>query len=1016
MGEKLIVGPINRGLNTDREPFNIDNDSFPTLINAYQWRGRIKRKRGTTFLARLQRYFDSTNYSYTNTIAPNTSYHITFDASGNANLLGPYTNAALDTFSLQANANIIPGTVTITASGGPTVYTDPAMDGTLSPAGTINYGTGQITIAAQAGQTATVVMRYYPDLPVMGLEDLVLNANEFPGNLAFDTVYSYNMVNTAPYPTYDVSFYKNPPSASINGFAYVQKTDVTPVTWNGDDYQQFFTVNYQGALWATNGINVPFDPTRKTMQFAPASTITYNSNTANTINLTITNCPLVVGDWVFFNEWTGANASTLNFQTGFVNAAAGAFASRTVDITLPWATLGAGPYGPGIVQYLTNRSSTTKDNLRWYDGDPTNGDFENPILNGRKGWVNFSPPLSQGDFSIADLPADQYYLVDARAIIAFKDRLLFLGPVVQTSTGTAIYLQDTVIYSQNGTPYYTASFTIPAGSTILSPNFTFHELLVPTNQTATAPSFFEDSTGFGGFVSAGFSQPIISVNVNEDVLIVGFTNRQSRLVYTGNDIVPFNFFIINSEYGTGSTFSTTTFDRGVVSVGSNGIVITSQISSERVDLDIPDQIFQFNLTNNGFERISSQRDFINEWIYFSYPSNQLGVKFPNQTLQYNYRDQSWGLFIETYTTYGVFRKVTGETWSTLTDFTWQEWSENWNAGASTLLQPQVIAGNQQGFVLIRDAETDEDASLEINNISFPSSITGATNTNPVVLTSNNTLTAGQTVAISGVGGMTQLNGNTYTVLSATPTTITINVDGTAFGVYTSGGTATPPLIYSPNHSLNNGDYIVINGVIGTDSTWANGKIFSVNRTSANELNLIPDITNPITAGTYFGGGSMTRMYIPFIQTRQFPVAWEMARKTRLGPQQYLFTKTQNGQITLQIYLSQNSGNPYNFGAIVGNSDDEDVVNSSLVYSTILYTCPESTNLGLTPANTNLIMPTASEQQQIWHRMNTSLIGDTVQIGFTLSDAQMRNSTFDNQFTEFELHSFVLDVQPSQVLA
>ena len=31
----------------------------------------------------------------------------------------------------------------------------------------------------------------------------------------------------------------------------------------------------------------------------------------------------------------------------------------------------------------------------------------------------------------------------------------------------------------------------------------------------------------------------------------------------------------------------------------------------------------------------------------------------------------------------------------------------------------------------------------------------------------------------------------------------------------------------------------------------------------------------------------------------------------------------------------------------------------------------------------------SQQEQIWHRMNTSLIGDTVQIGFTMSDDQMR---------------------------
>jgi len=65
---------------------------------------------------------------------------------------------------------------------------------------------------------------------------------------------------------------------------------------------------------------------------------------------------------------------------------------------------------------------------------------------------------------------------------------------------------------------------------------------------------------------------------------------------------------------------------------------------------------------------------------------------------------------------------------------------------------------------------------------------------------------------------------------------------------------------------------------------------------------------------------------------------------------------------------------------------------------------------------NMLMPTASYQEQIWHRINTSLVGDTVQVGFTMSDAQMRDPDFKNQFEEIELHSFIIDVSPSQVLS
>jgi len=69
-------------------------------------------------------------------------------------------------------------------------------------------------------------------------------------------------------------------------------------------------------------------------------------------------------------------------------------------------------------------------------------------------------------------------------------------------------------------------------------------------------------------------------------------------------------------------------------------------------------------------------------------------------------------------------------------------------------------------------------------------ITGITQANPAVITSSTTLAVGQSIQINGVGGMTQLNGNTYTVTAVSGTTVTINVDSTTFTAYTSGGTIT----------------------------------------------------------------------------------------------------------------------------------------------------------------------------------------------------------------------------------
>lgn len=936
MGEKIVVGPVNRGLRNDRTPFVIDNDSFPTLLNAYQWRGRIKRKRGTTQLGRLTRYFNSSSTSYSSTST------ITFDGSGNANLLTG--------FSLQTNGNIVPGSVTIVASGGPTTYTDPTKDGYLTPTGTsgpntITYSTGAILIPIQAGNTATATFLYYPDLPVMGLEDFVAISNQFPGTLGFDTTYSYNIITAFPYNIYDVSFYKNPPaSASLPG--YVQKTTVTPVTWNGQDYQQFWTTNYQGALWATNGINVPFSTTNIGMQYKPITgmviTTATGPNGPSTVTFTIVGHGLVVGDFVFINEvvYTAPNTTnSVNFQTGYVITVTNA---NTIVVEFPNAFLTGTYASGGIAQYLTNRSDITKDCIRWYDGDPTNGSATNPVLNGNLGWVNFAPPISKSNLSIGDLPAAQYYLVGARLIFPYKDRLLFLGPIVQSSTaGSQVYLLDTIIYSQNGTPYYTASFT---GDPSLATTI-FNPVLVPINQTATANAYWSDQTGFGGFITAGVDQEIISIGANEDVLIIGFTRLQSRLIYSGNDLVPFNFYIINSEFGSGSTFSAITMDQGVIAIGNRGFTITGQTEAKRIDLEIPDEIFEFRLTNNGTERVCSQRDFINEWIYFTYPVNAINYKFPTQTLQYNYRDNSWAIFIEAYTTYGSFKRQSGFTWATVgTVFpTWREWNQPWNAGDSTLLQPDVIAGNQQGFVIFRDTGTDEANSLYIS--SFSSS------------------------------------------------TITV-----------------------PDHCLNVGDYIVISGCLGTVASLVNGKIFSVGLVPTKDTFIL---NPPLPMGfTYFGGGVIQRMYVPFVQSKQFPVSWGMGRKTRLGPQQYLLTSTSNSQITLLIFLSQDADNAYNnleYPSSVGIIPQVSE-NNALIYSTVLYTCPESTNLGLTAANINLQMVTSPFQQQIWHRVNTSLIGDTVQVGFTMNDAQMRDVNFTNQFSEIEIHGFIIDVTASSLLA
>ena len=132
---------------------------------------------------------------------------------------------------------------------------------------------------------------------------------------------------------------------------------------------------------------------------------------------------------------------------------------------------------------------------------------------------------------------------------------------------------------------------------------TITPILVPTNQTGSPSAYFNDVAGFGGFASAGLDQPISTVSSNEDVLILGFdSSYQANLVFTGNEILPFAFYVINSELGSNSTFSAINTDAAVISRGPRGFVMTSQTQVSRFDLDIPDTVFGIDLNNNGNER------------------------------------------------------------------------------------------------------------------------------------------------------------------------------------------------------------------------------------------------------------------------------------------------------------------------------------------------------------------------------------------------------------------------------
>ena len=985
---KIFIGNFDKGLIQDRLPFYIDNNSFPTMYNFYSWRGRARRKRGTVPIGRLAVQFDDTAAGTLTFSGSPVSYAL----FSNINVYGSQKIS-----TLQPGANFVPGnattnlvitstigmnTQTLTDSTGTGVF---VITGTGNiTAATINYATGVLKITYTGSPSpATIVIvsgSYYPGLPVMGLEDYiplavaagVTTGSPYPQLLSFDTEYSYqNFTDSSLASTsfFNTTYFKNTHASYSDGTtAYVPKTVQTPFVWSGQNWQQFWTTNFEQALWATNGT--------PGCQMQAITSITWVS--ATKITFAITSSPAVVGDWVFVNEITGTDSATINGQTGYVSAIN---AGVSITVVFPDADIAHESYSGGIIQYLTTvvpvgSAPSMGDGIKWYDGDPTAS--TGLPSSSSAGWVNFNPPLSAGTqiidnyFSgVAGSTNTPFYLVGCKAIVAYKDRILFFGPYIANSTtiigaGTPTFLQDGVIWSWNGSPYYTASYTTPVNVFT-----TFYPMTTPgngvpgvTTEGAAINSFYVDQTGFGGYLVAGIQQPFVTAGLNEDVLIVSFSSKQTRLVYTANDIDPFRFFSINSELGASATFSGIILDRGVITFGAYGFAMTTQNSAARIDLDIPDQAFQIQSTNYGVNRINSARDFYREWIYFSYqPEDQPSTcLFPTQTFFFNYRDNTWALFYENFTAHGSFWRNASLTWATLPYLNWTEWTEPWNSAEDIALVPVVVAGTPQGFVIQKAEGTGEAPTGYI--------------TNAVAYTPS-------------TPNLTKITSINHCVQSGADRDVGISV----------------------------GDYLYFTSALGI--TGLNGMIGQV-MLVIDANNFVVDI--PFTSSIPYGGlGVFSRLSLPLIQSKQFPTFWEQGRQTRIGAQQYLFDNSgnANGQVTVNLYLSMNPNNAWNSGPIV---PAENSPNNSLIYSQLVYTCQESTNLGLTPissnmlnaANTNLQMPTAASQYQIWHRMNTSLIGDTVQFGITLNDAQMR--TLDTATSEISLHAVCFDIYPGPYLS
>jgi hypothetical protein len=165
--DRFLIAPINTGLQTNLRPWLIPDDAFEYLQNAYVFRGRVRKRFGSTFMG-LNQYQSRLRINLGNT-----------DGSGNISVTVPG-----NIFGIGQTFTIGTEIFTVYQLGTPAVM----LDTGAATVKTYNTTTGALVIN---GAAATTAVHFYPGQPVMGLTQYESGVVNNHPSYAFDTQFAY---------------------------------------------------------------------------------------------------------------------------------------------------------------------------------------------------------------------------------------------------------------------------------------------------------------------------------------------------------------------------------------------------------------------------------------------------------------------------------------------------------------------------------------------------------------------------------------------------------------------------------------------------------------------------------------------------------------------------------------------------------------------------------------------------------------------------------------------------------
>ncbi len=345
--------------------------------------------------------------------------------------------------------------------------------------------------------------------------------------------------------------------------------------------------------------------------------------------------------------------------------------------------------------------------------------------------------------------SDFFWCTNYRGILP-QDRLFFatnfhntVGSPMRYSNGTTwttfaplVDASNTLWQAAILIPYYGRLLALnciegltgsgPAGGANIFNRCRFSQIGSPVAVDAWRSDLF----GKGGFLDAPTNEAIIGATFIKNTLIVEFERSHWELRYVGEYGLPFIWERISADYGSESRFSGVTFDNASLIVGSTAILAANANGLVRIDENIPDTVFDMRNAQDGTKRVIGSRDFQKELVYWCYVDSEFQERttqvYPQKVLVYNYRNGSFSQFRQNITFFGTFQKSEDITWSSENIF-WDDTTITWDDISSQSLFPNIICGNQQGFINYFNEQIPDEVSQTITGIDRSVS--------PVVITS-----------------------------------------------------------------------------------------------------------------------------------------------------------------------------------------------------------------------------------------------------------------------------------------